>query len=510
MEELILKPWFCVPLLFCLACASQLTAPDDDDAGVNRQGTPMPQPGVEPPEPAPQPGMEPAPQPGMEPAPPPGMEPAPPPGMEPAPPPGMEPAPDPEDHAAFCRDNGPVVEVPFGNLPRQICAGEIAEAIFGQALCVCEDYHAGGGLFTRGFDSRVGPPDPNAQDGGGSVGINGRYAGSHGANGIGGSLIVASPDVNHFLGGMHIAGDLKLGGDAHQPLVTTVGRDAWLGGGFFGGPFHIGRDLHRGGDVTSIHNTVGGQDSQEQVVVDPPCDCANPFDPQIVVNQLRGANENALIGLAPADLAGVGGRHTVELPCGRYFVDEISGAGHITLRVTGRVALAVAGDVHVGGRLEIEIAPDAELDLFIGGTIVIVGHHVFGDPDRPAATRIYVAGGEEIHIVGGNLLMMNLYAPRAHVQTAGIQHVLGSIFARTMISGGILDITYDRAVSEIDCGEDDDDAGDPDPDGDMGMCQRCTDCTDGLACVGGACGACRQDSDCCKLDICDNGRCRPW
>ena len=91
---------------------------------------------------------------------------------------------------------------------------------------------------------------------------------------------------------------------------------------------------------------------------------------------------------------------------------------------------------------------------------------------------------------------------------------LGGAIANTgalsWLSGGVLDITYDRAVSEIDCGEDDDDAGDPGPGGDMGQCNRCSDCTDGLACVAGSCGACRQDSDCCKLDICDAGRCRPF
>lgn len=492
-------------LLAISGCAGTLPAPDGDDGGVNRQGTPMPQPEANAPE-APEPEGEPAPSPEGEPAPGPEGQPSP----EPGPQPDAEPAPNPQDRAAFCRDHGPVVEVPFGNVPREICAGEIAEALFGQALCVCADYHAGGGLFTRGFDSRVGAPDPNAQDGGGSVGINGRYAGSHGATAVGGSLIVASTEVNNFLGGMHVAGDLKLGGDAHQPGITTVGRDAWLGGGFFGGPLHVVRDLHRGGQIASLHNTVGGQSLEEQVVVDAPCDCANPFDANIVVNQLRNANENALIGLAPGDLSGVGVRHDLELPCGRYYVDEITGAGEIAIRITGRVALAVGRDVRVAGRLTFDIAPGAELDLFIGGTIVIVGHHVFGDPDRPAATRVYVASNEEIHIVGGNVLMMNLYAPQAHVQTVGIQHVLGSIFARTMLSGGILDITYDRAISEIDCGEEDGDDGDPGPDGDMGQCGRCSDCTDGLACVGGTCGACQQDSDCCKLDICDAGRCRPF
>jgi hypothetical protein len=338
------------------------------------------------------------------------------------------------------------------------------------------------------------------------VGINGQYAGSHGANGIGGSLVVASTEVNHFLGGMHVAGDLKLGGDAHQPLITTVGRDAWLGGGFFGGPFHVGRDIHRGGRIMSLHHTVGGQSLEEEVRVEPPCDCANPFDPNLIVNQLRQNNENRLINLSPDALTRVAVRHEVELPCGRYFVDEISGAGHVIINITGRVALAVAQDVHVAGRLEIRLAPDAELDLFVGGTIFVVGHHAFGDADRPAATRVYVASNEEIHLVGGNRMNMNLYAPQAHVQTVGIQHINGSIFARSMLSGGVLDITYDRAVSEIDCGEEDDDDGDGEP----GMCSRCTDCTDGLACVAGSCGACRQDSDCCKLDICDNGRCRPF
>lgn len=489
-----------LPLLFALACASPVPA---DDEGTDGGALPPPSPFA--------PGAPADPQnPGAPGSPNPGA---------PANPNGAA----PQD---FCEGTGALVKFESQVITRETCAGEIAEMVFRQALCACGDVQTAGYLRTRGYDSREqAAPGDDDESYGGSVGINGTYKASAGYTNVGGSLSIAGFDEMAFFGFLQTGADLRLGAKTTVPGYTKAGRDAWIGADFTGvGPMSVERDLHKGANVFSLPLSVGGQTIEEPVRVTPPCPCNGELvDLNAAINTVRVENDNAAIGLQPNALSGIVGHKSIELPCGRYYLNDISGVGDMEIRVTGRVALMVGGSFKATGHFDVEMEDGAELDLFVGGNLELLGYHVLGDPERPFATRVYVAGHEDVVLIGASAFVGNLYAPNATVRAPGYLKAFGSIFAKDLQVPGYVDISYDRAVADLDCGDDDEDNGDdfnPDnPPGGPGgpgnpgnpgepQCERCGVCTDGLACVDGECGACNTDSDCCQQSICDAGRCR--
>ncbi len=460
------------------------------------------------------------------------------------PPPGVVPdmgAPGEEDpldapHDVFCAGQGPVVDLGDQEVVQATCTGQIAERIFTNALCTCENTRLAGYLKTRGFDSRDGAFDANQDVGGGAaVGMNGAYEIGAGFTDVGGSLSIAGAQALNFIGYLRTAGDLRLGGDVLVPGYVEVGRDAWLAGNLTSGPFRVGRDLHYAAQLFALPLLVDGASLGEPVQIRPPCPCQRLLDVEGIVDQTRAVNDNALVGLQPGALKQVVGRVEIELPCGRYYVDEISGIGGIDVRITGRVALMVGGPVAAAGRLDFDLAPDAELDLFIAGDLGLIGAASFGDRDRPAATRVYVGGSNDIVLIGASDFVGNVYAPRAKLTAPGYVAAYGSFFVKSIDFAGYANVVYDRAITDLDCpGEEDPppddhpgggpgggpDAGPgdvpgpddgPPPGGGLGApcSDACLDCADGLSCDGDRCRACRGDLDCCSQLICLGGECVP-
>src|SRR5690606_14875509 len=107
------------------------------------------------------------------------------------------------------------------------------------------------------------------------------------------------------------------------------------------------------------------------------------------------------------------------LPCGRYYVNQIGGLGGVTLRIQGRTALFVGGDVWATGLFKIELDPGAELDLFIQDDFVLTGAARFGDRTRPAAMRIYVGGTGDVCLRGGHL--RRVHSRQRLLRAAGLQ-----------------------------------------------------------------------------------------
>jgi hypothetical protein len=105
----------------------------------------------------------------------------------------------------------------------------------------------------------------------------------------------------------------------------------------------------------------------------------------------------------------------------------------------------VAGDFALRGPLKVTLAPDAELDVLVGGSLLLSADARFGDPARPAAARIYVRGGVELASAGDAALpppsgaagdavfVGNLYAPTATLQLAPHSDVYGSLFVKQLL-----------------------------------------------------------------------------
>lgn len=123
---------------------------------------------------------------------------------------------------------------------------------------------------------------------------------------------------------------------------------------------------------------------------------------------------------------------TLTLPCGRYYLERVAGSGTLTLHVTGRVVLFVEGDVAPQGDIALQLDPKAELDLFIGGTLVSSANLDLGSEDNAARLRIYIGGNRTINLQGRTMLGGNLYAPAADLTASSDLEVWGALFVRRL------------------------------------------------------------------------------
>jgi len=403
----------------------------------------------------------------------------------------------------FCSGTGPVVQLPGSQGTYSICTSQIASTLFENALCTCDDAHIAGYLQTTAFNSLSGS-DGGTSPTGAAVGINNAYSISAGYTHVGGSLSVAGSSSVAFIGYIETDGDLRLAGGATIPGYTQVGRNGWLGGDFTDlGPTTVGGDLHHQGTVTAIPLSVGGANTSGPVTVTPPCPCGakNILDVASIVAQGLASNDDKAVGLTPSSWTNVLVDQSVTLPCGQYYFDSIRIAGSLKIAVTGRVALFIGADISVLGTLQITLGPTAQIDIFVTNDLNLVGYAVFGDKARPADTRIYVGGSGNVNLIGAGEFVGNVYAPLSLVTAPGYLDVYGSIFAKDFQIPGYADFNYDSAITQI--------GSNCPPVKIPGECTQCGQCTNGLACVAGKCGACTADSDCCGQLVCTNGQCVP-
>lgn len=147
------------------------------------------------------------------------------------------------------------------------------------------------------------------------------------------------------------------------------------------------------------------------------------------------------------------GPNQITLPCGRYYLSNIKHPSTLTIRAEGRTVLFVDGDVEIGGGINLEIADDAEIDLFIAYDTA-VRHSEDCDEREPS-------------LDAGN--------------TSSDIHVS--------------------------------DSGEPNPDAEAIGCTHCFECPHQLGCVipegetMGQCSECQTDLDCCAPAICVVGGC---
>jgi hypothetical protein len=366
-----------------------------------------------------------------------------------------------DDQPAYCTGTGPPVLVGDGitvgdgdGNPDEVCSGTVAVRTFKRALCTCEDYVASTPLVTDSFDGRVGPYTPGSAGTAGGVGIDGGLTASA-MVAIGGALAVAGAAGASFLVDAGIAGDLDINGPLGSNVAVTAGGDANVAGNITLASLAVTGTLTVPQTASLTGTITAGATVRAPVTVSPPCACA-PSDlvdiAAFVANQ-RTDNNNAAIGLSPARLTDYAGDVTLSLPCGIYHVGPVRGDGALVLRITGRVALLVDGDVMLRAPLTIALeTQDAELDLMIAGLVSSNARIVAGDPDHPSRTRIYVGGSGTIELSGDSLIGANIYAPRSAVALSAPSTIFGSLFVRRIDQAGPLTIHYDEDVLRADVG----------------------------------------------------------
>jgi hypothetical protein len=302
-----------------------------------------------------------------------------------------------------------------------------------------------------------------------------------------------------------VARDLESGGDLEVGGTFAVRGNVFANGsvkvdpGDAGGSLSVGAAVHvpEGGTVSAGVAANGGI-LYESVGVAPPCPCNSPIDVASIVAGARTKNDNAAIGLTENALHDPTG--TVNLPCGRYYVGDITGDS-VELSIGGRVALFVDGPLFVLNALRVDLVPDAELDLFVVHDVTMGGANngaTQGNVNAPGRVRLYVAG-QNLNLGTSANVGANIYAPAARVTLSSDLVVWGALFAREVSFSGNLTIHYDTSVlgaAASGCA----------PAG--GACQTCDDCSGATpACIGGQCVPCTTDRDCCAPLACNGGRC---
>jgi len=336
------------------------------------------------------------------------------------------------------------------------CAPRLGAETFTSAVCSCEDTSVAGYLKTESFASsgRDLLELAGADLAPGSVSVNGNYA-TAGYADVSGSFTVAGERDIAFGGYLRAGEDVRVGPGLDVAGLVDVGRDAFLkrDARVFG-RVEIGRDLYldAGAALNGIAIVdVGGERRTQAVSIDPACACApeQVIDVAALVGAAETDNDNERVGLdvdALNAVVGIGAEAT--LPGGRYFIQQLGGLGLLTLHVTGKTALFVADDVIATGTFRVALEPDAELDLFVRDNLVITGAALFGDPERPSATRVYVGGTGDVAIAGASTFVGNLYAPSANILVGGLGRVRGALFGKNVIAAGFLDLGYDASIRE--------------------------------------------------------------
>jgi len=384
--------------------------------------------------------------------------------------PGGGAAADQTTREGFCATTGGV-RLPGANATQ--CTADLAKQIFRFAVCSCDALDVSGNVESKSFDSKKGTENRI----GGSVGTNASLPAS-GAFTVGGSLWTSKE--------LTVTGNSDVLQDVHAGTVSA------------NGVLNVGADLYAS-QAPDGNVTLGGKQHVPTPVTDP-CNCAAPpISISQFIDSFATTNDNAIAKVTPASLNDPEPNSVIALECGRYYFDTVAANTSLTIKLAGRTAIFVKGDFDIAGAFDIQMPEGAELDLFIGGNLLLSGSSAFGSVEAPARMRIYVAG-QTVDASGAGDLAANLYAPNAIVTFSGGNAVRGAVHARQVIATGALNVNYDEAILSLQgCSE-----APKTPDS---TCKTCNDCD--AACTGGKCTACKTSADCCAPLQCSNGACIP-
>jgi hypothetical protein len=416
----------------------------------------------------------------------------------------------------FCAGHGPALDSygeTTGGGSEPACTAGIGRRLFPYALCSCSDLTLGGAIATiDAFDSRQGAY--TMAEGAGPIGINRSLSDVATVTSHFGTAIVAG---SGFLvtGPMDIAGDAKSNAAINVSGISIAfDRDLWVNADIHGSvTTKVTRDLHQTAGYTgadTLNRIAGTNTSRQDVTVTPPCPCHDSalLDIAGIVTSAQTNNDNAQLGVSAAALADMlgSGSAPAGFTCGRYALSSVSIGADFSSAISGRMALFVDGSLTLSSDFAASLAPGAELDVFVTGDLRLSGPGRIGTQARPAALRLYIGGSAPLNISDANPLAVQLYAPRAPIviPTSVLVAVYGSIFAARIETQSAYFMHYDRSI--IDTGEECSGAV-PTP-AKLLSADACHACPRGLADIGGVCGPCTGDADCCDPLVCVSGSCQ--
>jgi hypothetical protein len=335
---------------------------------------------------------------------------------------------------------------------------------FGHAICSCGDIIGTGMLSTRSLSS-AGRANV-AADSSLSLRIGRRGAVEDAPGEIDGSVDVAgfgpaavSGSDARILGDLSLAGELTFAGNVR---VTGSLYSRTLPRG--SGSLQVDGDLHHAIErvPTALPGNVqvAGSVFEADYVSAPACACsaANLTELVSAIAAAESDNDDAREQLTSDSMSALTTAQSFSLSCGKYYFRSVSSLSAIDWQIEGHVVVFVPGDFAVRGELTVTLAPGAQLDLLIGGSLLLSSAARFAGPERPSAARVYVRGAVELAVGDASVLspgtsqvdtlfVGNLYAPAASLQLAPHSEVYGSLFVRQLLVLQSLLVHYDPAVT---------------------------------------------------------------
>ena len=398
--------------------------------------------------------------------------------------------PGPDAPNGFCATNG-LITLPDGR-----CTGDIGKKVFLFAACACTTIDVTGTLSTDALNSKTGTTSGDGASIGADTSIHAEStAFVQGSMWAGATALPSGTSAIELDGSGVVTRQLHAGADLTTLKPFTIQGDVFVTGDIFAAPTLTCDgvvNISPGGNTANVSAT-GGIKKGTELVVDDPCDCSNPLSIPPIVAAFANANDDAAAGFDATYLTNAPAT-PIDLPCGRYYFDSIGGT-EVSIVLRGRTAIFVAGDVAVTGSLQVTLAPGAELDLFIAGSLSLNGNATLGAPDAPARARVYV-GGTSASISGAVKIGANVYAPKADMSIASDFEMAGALIVHSLSLNGNLTIHYDVSILNVEgCASS------------VAACKTCHDCAGTQACITGACTTCLVNNDCCAPLVCANGQC---
>jgi hypothetical protein len=343
------------------------------------------------------------------------------------------------DMATACAPPGPPIQ-----LDGEPCAAALAARLLRYAVCSCAPLMLPGSLFTQGSlptrGSLAGPPAAVGTDGPLAIAGLVQVAGALEAAGAGGASFSRITAV---------LGNLRSGGPVTAARFLGVERDAFFAGDV-AGRVDVRGIVHAAPGALIPPSVTAGGLVREPVMVPPPCGCDAPA---LDVAAAVAARATPHPGLAPDAFAAATGPASLDLGCGELYTKALETPAGIDLelRVHGRAALFVDGDVTLGGSLRVVLDPLAELDLVVAGNLTAQTGAI-GAP-QAASVRIWI-GGSTVRLAAGVSLSAALYAPRAQLVADGSLIANGALFAQAFSVAGDLTVRFDTQLltGGVSCG----------------------------------------------------------
>jgi len=134
---------------------------------------------------------------------------------------------------------------------------------------------------------------------------------------------------------------------------------------------------------------------------------------------------------------------------GKY--DSINLGNSETLRIEGNVELYIVGDIDLGNSAAIEIAPGAQLTLFLGGDLDICNSAQLNNLTEDASKLIILALDtcEDIIFKNGGIVYASIYAPDADVEFKNSVELHGSVVADNFYQHNSADFHYDVNLRDV-------------------------------------------------------------